>query len=90
LTGWLGGFSSQGDNATVNITFQDANGNSLGNDHIGPTTELVRKNQTSLIKAEQTGDLPKGTRKILVEVVMVRTEGNYNDGYADDISLTLN
>jgi hypothetical protein len=90
LTGYLGGFAEQGDNATVVITFQDANGNSLGTDKIGPVTEVARKNQTSMIKSEATGGVPKGTRKIVVEIDMLRTAGNYNDGYADDISLTIN
>jgi tRNA A-37 threonylcarbamoyl transferase component Bud32 len=90
LSGWLGGFAAQGDNATVNVTFQDAGGNTLGTDKIGPVTDVARKDQTGLVKAEQTGTVPKGTRKVVVEIVMLRTEGSYNDGYADGISLTFN
>ncbi|MGB2938710.1 MAG: hypothetical protein WBD38_00215, partial [Candidatus Dormiibacterota bacterium] len=90
LSGYLGGFETQGDNATVIATFQDANGNSLGTDKVGPVTEAARKNQTSLVKSEATGNVPKGTRKIVIEIDMLRTAGNYNDGYADDVSLTIN
>ena len=89
LTGYLGGFQSQEDNAQVVITFQDANGNSLGTDKIGPVTSVARRTATGLVRSEAKGTVPRGTRKIVVDIVMTRSEGSYNDGYADDISLVI-
>jgi hypothetical protein len=43
-----------------------------------------------LIKSEKTGAVPWGTRKVKVEIRSTRVVGNYNDGYADDVSLTIN
>jgi tRNA A-37 threonylcarbamoyl transferase component Bud32 len=90
LSGYLGGFQDQEDNASVVITFQDAGGNSLGTARIGPVSSVTRRGVSALVKSEDSGVVPKGTRKIVVDIVTVRSSGLYNDGYADDISLTVN
>jgi hypothetical protein len=89
LSGWLGGYADQGDNATVTVTFQDALGNALGTGSIGPVTASDRSNQTGLLARSSDGAVPSGTRKVLVVVSMVRTDGTANDGYADNLSLVL-
>jgi hypothetical protein len=89
LTGWLGGWSDQSDNATLTITFQDGTGASVGTAVIGPVTVDMRMSNTGLIQQSATGMVPKGTRKLDVSLVMVRTDGTTNDGYADDLSLTF-
>jgi hypothetical protein len=33
--------------------------------------------------------VPPGTRQVEIKVVMTRTDGAYNDGYADNLSLVL-
>jgi len=33
--------------------------------------------------------VPVGAVKVLVQLTLNRAEGGYNDGYADDLSLTL-
>jgi hypothetical protein len=89
LSAWLGGFQDQGDNATVEATFLDANGQALTTARVGPVTQVARQSKTGLKLSEATGDVPKGARKVLLRVLIVRTNGTYNDGYADDISLMV-
>jgi hypothetical protein len=90
LSAWLGGYGGQNDNATVEATFLDASGQALGSPaRIGPVTDIARGGKSGLKIAQTSGDLPKGTRKILLKVLMARTDGNYDDGYADDVSLII-
>ncbi|HEV3231004.1 MAG TPA: hypothetical protein VG245_01990, partial [Candidatus Dormibacteraeota bacterium] len=90
LSGWLGGFGSQGDSATVSASFEDASGRQLGVASIGPVTSLSRHSTTELVKAETSGVVPDGTRRIVVQITLIRTDGIYNDGYVDDLTLTIN
>ncbi|GAC1581851.1 MAG: hypothetical protein NVS3B24_19060 [Candidatus Dormibacteria bacterium] len=89
LSGWLGGFGGENDTATVEATFLDAAGHSLAVARIGPVTDLTRKGKTGMVKAEARGSVPAGSRKVVVRISMNRTDGNYDDGYADDISLVI-
>jgi hypothetical protein len=90
LSGYLGGYSSQGDSAVLSATFQNAAGTALGAPlTIGPVTAADRSNITGLLSRSQQADVPAGTRQIVVVLTMTRTDGTANDGYADDLSLTL-
>jgi hypothetical protein len=89
LDGWLGGYIDQNDNATLIVTFQDAKGASLGTASVGPVTAADRNSLTGLLLRSTTGMVPKGTRTVQVLVSMVRTDGTYNDAYADDLSLVF-
>lgn len=89
LAGFLGGYSSQRDSLTVNESFLDASGQKLGALRIGPVTPVQRKSLTTLIAKSATGKVPTKTRSIRVALTAVRTDGSYNDGYADNIKLTL-
>lgn len=89
LTGWLGGYSSQEDNAVLTIQFEDGSGQALGQAQIGPVAAEDRQGATGLLQRTANGKVPKGTRKIVVTLTITRTEGTANDGYADNLSLTL-
>jgi hypothetical protein len=89
LSGYLGGYGGQNDSAIVEATFEDANGQSLGVARIGPVTDLTRKGRTALVNSHANGSVPKGARKVVIKVLMSRSDGAYNDGYADDISLVI-
>ena len=91
LSGYLGGFSSQSDTMAVTATFLNAhtNGTSLGSLRIGPVTAADRGNQTQLLQRATSGAIPVGTRAIQVAMTATRLEGTSNDGYADNISLSL-
>jgi hypothetical protein len=89
LSGDLGGYSTQDDNMVVTATYLGASGASLGSLTIGPVTEGQRGGQTTLLPQSATGAVPAGTRSIRVVMTSTRLEGTYNDGYGDNISLTL-
>ena len=89
LAGYLGGYSSQRDSLTVTATFLDASGKKLGLLKIGPVTPAQRGSETTMIEKSATGGVPAKTRSIKVAVVAVRTDGSYNDGYAENLQLTL-
>jgi hypothetical protein len=89
LSGWLGGWEGQDDNAVISVDFQDASGSALGTATLGPVLAADRSNTTEFLQRSTASQVPKGTRTLQVTVVMTRTEGTTNDGYLDDLSLVL-
>ncbi len=89
LSGYLGGFASQDDNAVFSATFLGANGSILGTGQIGSVFAADRGDQTGLLFRSSGGAVPVGTQSIAVDLQMTREEGDYNDGYADNLSLVL-
>lgn len=89
LSAYLGGYQDQDDNAVLSIQFQDASGKALGQAQIGPVMAADRNNATGLLPRTTQGKVPSSTRKILVTLTMTRVSGSANDGYADNLSLTL-
>jgi hypothetical protein len=91
LSGYLGGFSSQGDNARITLTFFDSGLSPTGLQTVlGPVSNTDRGNLTGLLFRETTGFIPVGARSVEVQLSAVRQAGSYNDGYADNLSLVLN
>ena len=89
LSADLGGFSTQGDNAAVAATFLSSAGGQLGTLTIGPVTAADRNNTTQLLHRSASGTVPPGTRTVRVVLTATKTDGSYNDAYADNLSLTL-
>jgi hypothetical protein len=89
LSAYLGGFSSQDDNARISMIFLAGNGATLGAPEIGPVTAADRGDQTTLLPRSTCGAVPAGTRSIKVVITGTRVSGSYNDGYADNVSLSL-
>jgi hypothetical protein len=89
LSAWLGGYSTQGDHATLTVTWETAKGGVLGHKTIGPVTEAQRKGVTGLLARSATGKVPAGARKAVLTLHMVRDDGEYIDGYADNLGLTI-
>lgn len=89
LAAALGGFESQEDNATVVATFLGSTGQALGRMTIGPVTATDRGFDTKLLPRSATAGVPPGTRAISVVITARRLEGSYNDGYVDNVALTL-
>ena len=89
LSGFLGGWSSQDDNAVFFVNFLDAASNSLGTSQLGPVTPADRNNATGLFFRETTGLLPAGTTQVRFDLVMTRLNSNDNDGYADNLSFAI-
>ena len=89
LSGWLGGFSLDSDNAKVTATFRDALNGSLGSASLGPVTNTDRSNATSLLLRQTGGTLPVGTRTVTILMDFTRSSGTINDGYADSLSFQV-
>jgi hypothetical protein len=89
ISALLGGFGGQEDNAQVFVTLRDGAGADTGSMQIGPVTNADRKGQTTLLPRQASVPVRAGTRSIEVNVVSTRVDGSYNDGYADNVSLTL-
>lgn len=89
LSGWIGGWNGQNDNLTITARFYGAGNQELGSASIGPVFTTDRGNTTSFLFRDDSGLVPTDTRTIQVLLEATRTEGLYNDGYADDLSLTL-
>ncbi|MBI5206186.1 MAG: carboxypeptidase regulatory-like domain-containing protein [Candidatus Firestonebacteria bacterium] len=89
LSGFLGGWESQGDNAVVTAYFKNESNVNIGTFAIGPVTNTDRNNITGLLYKETSGGVPVGTRKIEIQIQTVRQDGTYNDGYIDNLSLVL-
>ncbi|MFA6900249.1 MAG: hypothetical protein WC256_08590 [Desulfurivibrionaceae bacterium] len=89
FSGWLGGYSAQGDNTVLALTFYSGTGQALGATSLGPVTPADRQNTTGLLQRSTTGAPPVGTRSAQVTMTMTRVSGSYNDGYADNIELVL-
>ena len=89
LSGWLGGFDGQGDHTTLVLTFERADGTVIGSVRLGPVTEAQRKGVSELLFRSVRGKVPSATRKLKIELIMVRASGSDNDGLADNLSLVL-
>jgi|ERR1022692_122910 hypothetical protein len=89
LSGWLGGFDGQNDHATLVLTFEKADGTVVGSVRLGPVTEAQRKGVSELLFRSVKGKVPSATRKLKIELIMVRASGSDNDGLADNLSLVL-
>ena len=86
LSGWFGGYLTQADYATLSATFLDSSSAALAVVTIGGNNATARNGQTELLDASTQGVVPDGTVSILFTLQMTRLEGNYNDGYADNLS----
>lgn len=90
LSAQLGGFSTQQDHMAVSAIFFDGAGKRLGTLSIGgAAVNTKRGSETILVPFSRTGTAPAGTRTIRVRLIATRASGTSNDGYADEISLTL-
>lgn len=90
LSGYLGGFHDQNDHASLTAHFRGETSNTLGSVVIGPITPANRPFlRTGLHRCQAVENLPIGTRAIQVVLDMIRFEGGYNDGYADNLSLVV-
>jgi hypothetical protein len=89
LSAWLGGYSSQNDNARLTIQFLSIAGQAVGTASVGPVLAADRDNTDALVQRSTTGAIPASTTKIIVTLTFTRTDGIDNDGSADDLSLTL-
>jgi hypothetical protein len=89
LSGYLGGFLTQDDNATLTVSFLNGLDAVVGTAVIGPVLAADRDDATGLLLRDTSGLVPVGTRSVGIELLMTKAVGFDNDGYADNLSLVL-
>ncbi|WP_242053321.1 hypothetical protein [Nostoc parmelioides] len=89
LSAWLGGYATDEDIASLNITFLDQNSQSLGIASISAPNAATRNNVTGLFFQSTDGYIPVGTRQINVVLNANYARGRVNDSYADNLSLII-
>lgn len=89
LSGWFGGFSGQNDNATLMAQFFNAALAPIGSSSIGSVSANDRGSATGLLFRMLSGAVPIGAQSVRFTLQMTRTDGAYNDGYADNLSFVL-
>lgn len=89
LSALIGGYAGQQDNIVVSVNFLDASSASLGLSSLGPVTVGDRSSLSELLPLATNGFVPVGTRSLEISMLSTRTEGSYNDGYADNVELVL-
>ena len=89
LSGWLGGYSTDEDSASLNITFLNQGKQSLSIASITAPTPTQRNNTTGLFLQSANGSVPVGTRQINVVLNAAYVRGRVNDSYADNLSLVV-
>jgi hypothetical protein len=63
VSGWLGGYGPQGDDATLSARFKSATGATLATATIGPVTVKERDDNSELLYRSSAGTVPEGTRQ---------------------------
>jgi hypothetical protein len=89
LSAWLGGYRGQDDQVQLTAQFLNAAGAVLATASLPVVLDVDRAGKTALLQRTTGGTVPAGTRRIRVDVEMIRKAGNANDGYADDLALVL-
>jgi hypothetical protein len=92
LSGDLGGFETQEDNARVEVTYEAA-GNPVGSLTIGPVTAAERGGRTGFVARRASAQVPPSADLARVTVTLTRVGAGSgsedNDGYADNLGFTL-
>lgn len=90
LSGLLGGYATQNDNAVVTATFQDTHGKTLTSASIGPVSANQRGSVSGLAPQAWYGTVPAGAAKAVLRITLTAVNsGADNNGEADDISLVI-
>ncbi|MBL9169113.1 MAG: hypothetical protein JNN07_15340 [Verrucomicrobiales bacterium] len=89
LSGWFGGYGFQDDTATLTATFLDPAGAALGSFRVGGFTGVQRQNRTRLLYDSTAFTMPASARQVELTLELRRYQGNYNDGYADNLRLAF-
>ncbi len=89
LAALLGGWEGQEDSASVRATFLSGSAGALGSVTVGPVTAADRAGKSALLPRSASARVPPGTLSVRVVITSRRASGVYNDGYSDNVSLTL-
>jgi hypothetical protein len=88
---FLGGNLQQADSASGRLIFRNSSsdGGVISEISLPAVTPLDRAGQTGLFPVEVNDHVPADTTMMIVEVRFTGGQGNFNDGYADNLELVL-
>jgi hypothetical protein len=90
LSGVFGGYLGVNDRMTMTARYLDGTGVQLATTTIGGVTAAERGGETLLLPQFGVGQVPVGTRSIEIVLTAIDSgDGNYGNGYADNVSLVL-
>jgi len=94
LSGYFGGYSTQGDRAALRVLFLSGGAEpaTLGDTAIGQVSVEERNGVTGLFHRSLTVGVPPGTRFLRLRLSIENggfPQAPYNDGYADNLSVIL-
>jgi hypothetical protein len=92
LSAYLGGFGTDGARPDIQLTFNNASGQSIGLGVVlGGASASDRGNLTGLLAGSNSGLIPAGTRSIVVllDMVGIANAYNYDNAFADNLELLL-
>lgn len=93
LSGWFGGYGSQDDNANISVSFRDGAGNEIEFANTTPIYSGDRQNVTGLMFVSTgwaaSNNVHINPASALITLTMNRSDGNYNDGYADNLLFSV-
>ncbi|HEY3832563.1 MAG TPA: hypothetical protein VGO03_09745 [Acidimicrobiia bacterium] len=90
IAGWFGGNGRSKDAALMEVDFKNASGGLIsGGKTVGNVTEAQRGGKTELLHRLTTAKVPAGARSVFVQLIFDGSGTGYNNGYADNVTLTL-
>ncbi len=89
LSGWLGGWGALSGDAKVSARFLGANGQTLATALLSGDTPAARASKNAFLAKAAGGAVPAGTRSAVISVDFTMDTSSFNQGYADNLSLTL-
>ena len=89
LSGYFGGFASQGDHTWLFVNFLDGSNTVVGTFSVGGVDATDRANLTGLLFRTTNGVIPVGATQAQFLLQATRTDGSYNDGYSDNLSFIV-
>ncbi len=89
LSGYLGGELTDSASMVVMASFINGSGATLSGFSIGPVTAADRGDQTELLAQSARARVPVGTATIKVTMRATGQLADYNDAFADNLSLSL-
>jgi hypothetical protein len=89
LSGWIGGYSTQGDKAGVVATFLDASGATLGTATLAPVTAARATTRRSCCRSRPPAPSRRAPCRSGFAVSFTRAAGTDDDGYVDDLGMTF-
>lgn len=90
FSAWLGGYRGQDDQVLLTAQFLGSDGSVLATSQLPVVLDRDRGGRTGLLLRTVSGTMTAGTRRVKIDMEMIRKAGTANDGYADDLSLVLN